>query len=101
MQATVPGESMELRGFWPYAEAGTLTDRQSAFLTTQAGKGVVGQQEVPVEVKPIGEGRKLGGGADSQGTFDHAAQHDLRPGGAGNMDHFEGLANSAALAEFD
>ena len=66
-----------------------------------AGEEVVGDEEVPVQVREIDGRGELGGGGDGAGCLGHAAEHDLEVQTPGEFDHLVRVAETAALHEFD
>ena len=63
--------------------------------------GVVGDEEVAVEIDPVGEGGEVEGGGDGEGGFDHTAEHDFEVVVAGDVGHGDGFEEAAGFHEFD
>ena len=66
-----------------------------------ATKEIIFYQQRPIQVGPVGQGGKLGGGGDRAGGFGHAAEHHFQLQLPGEGDHLVRFVQPRAFHELD
>src|SRR3954451_3942798 len=80
-------------------ESGRVGGQLDAVGEANARPGVVGEQQVPVEIDVIHETRDLRAWRDAETGLDHAPEHHAEPECARGVDHPHRLADAAGLRE--
>jgi hypothetical protein len=83
------------RFFWRGSE------RKQAIGVRDAEVGIVGAEDVAVDIQIIAEFCEMRGSADQDAGFDHAADHRFEASFAGGLEGFEAAADAAGLDELD
>src|SRR5262245_19848482 len=83
------------------AEAGTVSGELDTVHESNAGRGVLGEEKVAVEVDVVAEARDRRAGGDAEAGLDHAAEHHAQAERAGGRRDLDRLADSARLRELD
>ena len=84
-----------------HPEPRPVARQHPAVVEPQPAEGLVGEQQVAVEVDPVDQRGDLRRGRDSELGLDHAAEHHAQPEGARRVDHPHSLAQAAGLGELD
>src|SRR3954454_18327492 len=82
-------------------EARSVLATLDAVLEGDARPGILGEQEVAVEVDVLAERGDLRGRCDAEARLDHAAEHHVQPERARRVGHAHGLADPARLRQLD
>src|SRR6478735_12073012 len=83
------------------AETRPFGGRDEPVGASDAGPGVVGQQEVAVEIGPAGAVAEVDGGGDAQGAGGQAAQHQVCATAFEQGGDTQGRVDASAFGEFD
>ena len=76
-------------------EAGLLGRNLNAVEEANALPGVLGEEEVAIQVDVVAEARHLARSRDPEPGLEHATEHDAEPEPAGRVHHTDGLPDAA------
>src|SRR5436190_4176903 len=82
-------------------EAGLLGGQLYAVDQIHSLPGILGEEQVAVQVDVVAETRDLAGGRDCEARFDHAAQHDAEVERAGRVRDSYGFPDATGLGQLD
>src|SRR4051812_38020037 len=74
-------------------------EREQTFLCGHAEIGIIGDEEIAIDIEIVAELGEMRGGADENAGFNHAADHRLQTGFARSLQSFVSIADSSSFAE--